>query len=168
MCGRFTLGTPLNVLLDQFAAQLASPLQLAMRYNVAPSQHIPVIRLHEGHRELTTMRWGLIPSWAKDPKIGFSGINARADTVATKPMFRSAFKKRRCLVLADGTTSGRRTAKPSYPSFTRSTAVSRSPLPACGSSGGDRKSPTSRRWRAARSSRPKPTSWPGKCMTGCQ
>jgi putative SOS response-associated peptidase YedK len=102
MCGRFTLRTPQGVLIDQFAAQLAGPLQLAMRYNIAPTQSIPVVRLHDGQRELTTMRWGLIPSWAKDTKVGFSGINARADTVATKPAFRAAYKKRRCLVLAGG------------------------------------------------------------------
>lgn len=102
MCGRFTLRTPLNVLISQFEAQLGGPLQLAIRYNVAPTQQIPVIRLKDGHRELTTMRWGLIPSWAKDTKVGFSGINARGDTVASKPAFRAAYKKRRCLVLADG------------------------------------------------------------------
>jgi putative SOS response-associated peptidase YedK len=102
MCGRFTLRTPLGVLVSQFEAQLAGAIQLGIRYNVAPTQQIPVIRLHEGHRELTTMRWGLIPSWAKDTKVGFSSINARADSVATKPAFRAAYKKRRCLVLADG------------------------------------------------------------------
>jgi putative SOS response-associated peptidase YedK len=100
MCGRFTLRTPLSVLVTQFGAQLAQPLQLAI--NVCPTQQIPVVRLHEGHRELTRMRWGLIPSWSRDLKVGFSNINARADTVASKPAFRAAYKRRRCLVPADG------------------------------------------------------------------
>src|SRR4051794_16422783 len=102
MCGRFTLRVPLGVLIDQFAAQLALPIHTVPRYNVCPTQQIPVVRLHEGHRELTTMRWGLVPGWAKDLKVSFSNINARADTVATKPAFRAAYKRRRCLVPADG------------------------------------------------------------------
>lgn len=117
MCGRFTLRTPLGVLVDQFAAQLDSSLQLAVRYNIAPSQNIPVVRLDDGHRQLTTMRWGLVPVWAKDLKIGFSGINARADTVATKPMFRAAYKKRRCLVLADGYYEWKTEGKSKLPQF---------------------------------------------------
>jgi len=60
------------------------------------------VRLHEGKRELVRLRWGLIPVWAKDAKIAYSTLNARADTVATKPAFRAAFKKRRCIVLTDG------------------------------------------------------------------
>jgi putative SOS response-associated peptidase YedK len=102
VCGRFTLRTPLSVLSTQFHAQVAPHLQLALRYNVAPTQQVAVVRRREDLRELTTMRWGLIPSWAKDAKVGFSGINARADTVATKPAFRAAYQRRRCLVLADG------------------------------------------------------------------
>lgn len=69
-------------------------------FNVAPTHDVPVVRDHDGKREGVLMRWGLIPSWAKDKKI--AQINARGDTVATKPMFRSAFKRRRCLVVADG------------------------------------------------------------------
>jgi len=70
------------------------------RYNIAPMQNIAVVVQRE-KRQLTTMKWGLIPSWAKDTKIGNRLINARAETVTTKPAFRSAFKKRRCLILAD-------------------------------------------------------------------
>lgn len=102
MCGRFTLRTPQAVLMKQFAAQAAPQLQLALRYNVAPTQQVPVVRMAGDYRELTTMHWGLIPSWAKDSKIAYSTINARADTIATKPAFRTALKKRRCLVVADG------------------------------------------------------------------
>ena len=72
-------------------------------YNVAPSQDVLVARNGAaGERELALLRWGLIPSWAKDPKIGYRTINARVETVATKPAFRAAFKRRRCLVAGDG------------------------------------------------------------------
>jgi putative SOS response-associated peptidase YedK len=99
MCGRLTLRTKLNLLLDQFAAELYETRTFDPRYNIAPTQEVLAIR-HP--RQLVSLRWGLIPSWAKDAKIAGSTINARADTVAEKPAFRAAFKKRRCLVLADG------------------------------------------------------------------
>jgi len=102
MCGRYTLRTKLNLLLSQFAAELAEGTEWEPRYNIPPTSNVPAVRLSDGKRQLALFKWGLIPSWAKDAKIAYSTINARADTVATKPAFRSAFKKRRCLVLADG------------------------------------------------------------------
>lgn len=102
MCGRFTLRTPLTVLAQQFQFDLDNALQLPLRYNIAPTQDVAAVRLVDGKRKLAMFRWGLIPSWAKDTKIASSTINARADTVATKPAFRSAYKRHRCLVLADG------------------------------------------------------------------
>jgi putative SOS response-associated peptidase YedK len=74
------------------------------RYNAAPGQHLLIVLRgsQAGKRRLVTLRWGLIPFWAKDAKIGYSTINAMAETVATKPAFRDAFKSRRCLVPADG------------------------------------------------------------------
>ena len=77
---------------------------LPPRFNIAPTQDIAVVRQpsNNGSRELALLRWGLIPAWAKDPAIGNRMINARAETVATKPAFRTAFRRRRCLVLADG------------------------------------------------------------------
>jgi putative SOS response-associated peptidase YedK len=77
---------------------------LSPRYNIAPSQSIAAIRVapEARQREFVRLHWGLIPPWAKDRKIGYSTINARAETVDSKPSFRSAFKKRRCLILADG------------------------------------------------------------------
>ena len=74
------------------------------RYNIAPTQEVPVVRLDSdsGDRKLSLVRWGLVPSWAKDPSIGNRMINARSETVAEKPSFRSAFRRRRCLVVADG------------------------------------------------------------------
>jgi putative SOS response-associated peptidase YedK len=102
MCGRFTLRTSGVVLAEFFGLAEVPPLQ--PRYNIAPTQPVPVVRMapeQEG-RELVLLRWGLIPSWADDPSIGNRLINARADTVAAKPAFRSAFRRHRCLVVADG------------------------------------------------------------------
>lgn len=81
-----------------------SQVEISPRYNIAPTQTVPVLRLHgeSNTREIVLMRWGLVPSWAKDEAIGSRMINARANTVDEKPAYRSAFKKRRCLVLADG------------------------------------------------------------------
>jgi putative SOS response-associated peptidase YedK len=101
MCGRYTLKTPVNALAEWFDLD-DYPSSLTPSYNVAPTQEVAAI-LEEGEeRKLETFRWGLIPSWAKDPSIGNKMINARAETVSEKPSFRSAFKKRRCLIVADG------------------------------------------------------------------
>jgi len=100
MCGRYTLRTSPADLAEIFAV-LREP-EIRPRYNIAPTQQVLVVRQPEEEREFALLRWGLIPSWAKDKKIASSLINARADTVATKPSFRSAFKKRRCLIVADG------------------------------------------------------------------
>ncbi len=72
------------------------------RYNIAPTQLVAVVRLDDGQRSLKPLRWGLIPSWAKDAKIGHSLVNARSETVAEKPAFRAAFKSRRCLIPTTG------------------------------------------------------------------
>lgn len=100
MCGRFTLRTPANLLVERF--MLASKPAVQLRFNIAPTQEALVVRAVAGARQPTMMRWGLIPSWAKDPRIGASMINARSETVAEKPAFRTPFRRRRCLVLADG------------------------------------------------------------------
>ena len=102
MCGRYTLITAPDVLRRQFDLE-EIPL-LFSRYNVAPTQQVAAVRRAAAGagRELVFLRWGLIPSWAEDTTIGNRLLNARADTVADKPSFRSAFRSRRCLVLADG------------------------------------------------------------------
>ena len=102
MCGRFSQTATPEIIAEQFQVQ-ESPL-FQPRYNIAPSQHIAAIRIETDTttRNLVMLRWGLIPSWAKDPKIGNQCINAKAETVAEKPSFRSALKKRRCLVVATG------------------------------------------------------------------
>lgn len=105
MCGRFTLRTPATVLTEQLLLDLGVEEipELSPRYNVAPTQAIAVVReLADEGRRCELLRWGLVPSWAKDVSIGNRMINARAETVAEKPAFRTAFRRRRCLVLADG------------------------------------------------------------------
>jgi putative SOS response-associated peptidase YedK len=101
MCGRFTLRTPPAVLVEHF--RLNSLPDLSPRLNIAPTQQIGVVRQSApGQREFVWMKWGLIPRWAKDPKIANQMINARAETAAEKPAYRDAFKRRRCLIAADG------------------------------------------------------------------
>lgn len=102
MCGRYTLSTPADLLGDLF--ELEEVPQLLPRFNIAPTQEAPVLRvLSSGaKRQLELLRWGLVPFWAKDPAIGNRMINARAESVGEKPAFRNSFKRRRCLVLADG------------------------------------------------------------------
>jgi putative SOS response-associated peptidase YedK len=100
MCGRFTLRTPARDLVEIFAL-LREP-ELAARYNIAPTQNVAVVRQEGKSHELSMMRWGLVPSWSRDPKAGPPLINARSETIATKPSFRTAFKRRRCLIPADG------------------------------------------------------------------
>lgn len=101
MCGRFAFYSPSEATAALFGA--ASSTKVVPRYNIAPTQYIAAVR-GDGTSapELTMLRWGLVPSWAKDPSIGNRMINARVETVAEKPSFRSAYKKRRCLILADG------------------------------------------------------------------
>ena len=107
MCGRFTLRTPAHQLAEAFGVEVRA--NLAARYNIAPSQDIAVVRAAPepdnddgGWRELTILRWGLVPQWARDAAMGNRMINARAETVAEKPAFRAAFRQRRCLIAADG------------------------------------------------------------------
>jgi len=100
MCGRFTLTTNLGAIAKRFGVARFLE-EVGPRFNIAPTQTVIVVA-DDGTRHLTQMRWGLIPSWAKDPTIGNRMINARAETVATKPAFRVALRKRRCLLPADG------------------------------------------------------------------
>jgi putative SOS response-associated peptidase YedK len=100
MCGRFALYSDPFALGKRFNAD-ALP-ELRPRYNVAPSQTIPIVRKEGEKWRIAPARWGLVPPWAKDAKIGYKMINARAETVSEKPAFRSAFKRRRCLIPAEG------------------------------------------------------------------
>jgi putative SOS response-associated peptidase YedK len=101
MCGRYELHThPAAIAL---AFGLAYPPEIRPRYNIAPMQQVPVVRLNAaGERELVQVRWGFVPRWAKDPSIGVKMINARGETVVAKASFRTAFRRHRCLLPADG------------------------------------------------------------------
>ena len=118
MCGRYTLSTPADLLADLM--EVSSPIELATSYNIAPTQEAPIIRTAESPvsgRTLSLLRWGLVPFWAKDPAIGNRMINARAETVAEKPSFRASFRKRRCIVPADGFYEWQKTRGGKQPYF---------------------------------------------------
>ena len=102
MCGRFTLTDPDADLAVQFS--LPEIPEMPPRYNIAPTQPVAAVRVspESAQREMAFLRWGLIPFWAQDLKIGARMINARSETAAEKPAFRAAFRRRRCLVVADG------------------------------------------------------------------
>lgn len=102
MCGRYALYGPISRIREQFDAKV-DELEFEARYNAAPTQWLPVIRQRpDGERVVHLLRWGLVPSWAKDESIGNRLINARAETVADKPSFRAAYRKRRCIVPVNG------------------------------------------------------------------
>src|SRR5690349_14829526 len=103
MCGRYRLSRRKQIVQEYFDSS-SDEQDWVPRYNIAPTQPVPVIRQHpeEPVRELSMMRWGLIPSWAKNPSVGASMINARSETVREKPAFRDALKYRRCLFPVDG------------------------------------------------------------------
>jgi len=115
------LRAPASVVAEQFGV-LELP-SLEPRFNIAPSQPVAVVRLASDSadlkRQMALLRWGLIPGWAEDPAIGNRLINARAETVADKPAFRSALRRRRCLVLADGFYEWQKTGSRKQPYFIR-------------------------------------------------
>ena len=114
MCGRFTQRMTWRELHERMDL-IGTPLNLRPRYNVAPSQDVVVVRADDEGRGLAMLRWGLIPSWAKDSTIGHRLINARSETAAEKPSFRSAYRHRRCLMPADGFYEWKREGKTRQP-----------------------------------------------------
>lgn len=101
MCGRYTLTVPLSNLVDAFDVDPPS-FDFPPRFNIAPTQDAPIIAQDPEGRRMGLLRWGLVPSWAKDLSMGSRMINARSETAHEKPAFRTAFRKRRCLIPADG------------------------------------------------------------------
>ena len=101
MCGRYSLITDIAQLRELFEF-IGVAINLQPRWNIAPTQEAPVIRIEDGARRLAMLRWGLVPYWAEDPSGGSRMINARGETVAEKPAFKAAYRARRCLVIADG------------------------------------------------------------------
>jgi len=102
MCGRYTLTDPRNAIESLFPDLGEAAALLEARFNVAPTQGVPVVRTVAGRMELAILRWGLVPAWASRDRRLPTLINARCETVNEKPSFRSAFRSRRCLVFADG------------------------------------------------------------------
>jgi putative SOS response-associated peptidase YedK len=119
MCGRYTLTSPGEVVAEIF--ELVDVPEVLPRYNLAPTQEAAVVRIPapEAPRSLALLRWGLIPAWAKDPAIGNRMINARAESAAEKPAYRDSFRRRRCLVPADGFYEWKRQGKHKQPHLIR-------------------------------------------------
>ena len=124
MCGRFVI-TSAPEALRRLLAYKEQP-NFPPRYNIAPTQPIPVVRLEQGERHFALVRWGLIPSWVKDPKQFALLINARLEGLVEKPSFRVAMKRRRCLIPADGFYEWKKEGKTKQPYFIR--AKSREPF----------------------------------------
>jgi putative SOS response-associated peptidase YedK len=116
MCGRYRLSRR-KQLVEEYFATVPGDDDWVPRYNIAPTQPVPVIRQHpaEPIRNLSLMRWGLIPSWASDPSVGARMINARSETAAIKPAFRDLLKTRRCMIPADGFYEWQRMGKEKQP-----------------------------------------------------
>jgi putative SOS response-associated peptidase YedK len=124
MCGRFAFYSPKEAVTAIFNVEFS--LDYRPRYNIAPTQYVAALRgvseneIHDGPEtavQSVMLRWGLIPSWAKDPGIGNRLINARRETVDQKPSFRAAFKRRRCVILADGFYEWRKEADRKIPTY---------------------------------------------------
>lgn len=116
MCGRFAFYSPAEAVAALFGADAGTEVE--PRYNIAPTLEVAAVRQPSaGTRELVTFRWGLVPYWAKDPSVGNRMINARAESVAEKPAYRSAYRQRRCLVLADGFYEWRTEARGKTPYY---------------------------------------------------
>jgi len=116
MCGRYRLSRRKQIIEEHFDS-VSGEEDWSPRYNIAPTQTVAVIRQNpkEPVRELSLMRWGLIPSWAKDPSVAAGMINARSESASTKPAFRDALKSRRCLIPADAFYEWMRTGKTKQP-----------------------------------------------------
>lgn len=130
MCGRFVQVEKPEFYAEHFGAEFVRTETLKQNYNVAPTTQVYAVAEHDGNRVLTSFRWGLVPFWAKDIKIGNRSINARSETAATKPTFRSSFEKRRCLIPADGFYEWERKTKGKLPHYIY--AADGKPLPVAG------------------------------------
>ena len=115
MCGRFTLFTAIEEIVERFDIQAAFNEEYHVSYNVAPTHSVLSV-INDGNKNrLGYLRWGLIPSWAKDEKIGYKMINARSETIAEKVSFKNAYKKKRCLILADSFYEWKKTPERKIP-----------------------------------------------------
>lgn len=119
MCGRYTQTRSTRELIERFAVSASLLDQLAPRYNIAPSQPAPIVRMDNQQRVLAPMQWGFVPFWADDPQMGQRMINARAESAAEKPAYKAAFRRRRCLVPADGFFEWQKTSRGKRPMYVR-------------------------------------------------
>ncbi len=115
MCGRFTLFTDIEEIKDRFDIQGSFDEEYQFSYNIAPSQSVLSVINDGAKNRLGYLRWGLIPYWAKDEKVGYKMINARAETIAEKASFRNAYKKKRCLIIADSFYEWKKTPERKIP-----------------------------------------------------
>jgi len=115
MCGRFAFYSPHEAVVRLFG--VAAAPEIEPRWNIAPTQFIATVREAGGPREVAMLHWGLVPSWAKEKSIGARMINARSETLGEKPSFRNAFRRRRCLILADGYYEWQRSGAVKQPYF---------------------------------------------------
>jgi putative SOS response-associated peptidase YedK len=136
MCGRYRLSRRKQIV-DEYFGSVSGEQEWSPRYNIAPTQPIPVIRQNpkEPVRELALIRWGLIPSWAKDPSISARMINARSETASAKPAFRDALNSRRYLIPADAFYEWQKTGKAKQPYCLKSMRESCSRSPESGIDG---------------------------------
>ena len=155
--------------LHGLARKMRIALQWGASYNVAPQTFQPVVRLNRdtGMREIVLMRWGLIPYWSKDAQIGYSTINAKAETVATAPAFREAFRRRRCLVPADAFYEWQK-LDPKHKQPFAIALSSREPYGFAGLWERWKNPQTASGWRASPSSPPIPTRLSPRCIIGCR
>ena len=109
MCGRYSLYTNINIIEERFGIDSFDAEEYEPSFNIAPSQQILTVINDGAKNRMGYLKWGLVPPWAKDPKIGFKMINARSETIHEKPSFRDALKKKRCLVIADSFYEWKRT-----------------------------------------------------------
>jgi putative SOS response-associated peptidase YedK len=130
MCGRFVQVEKPEFYAEHFGAEFVRTETLRESYNVAPTSLVYAVADHKGERTLTSFRWGLIPSWAKEKKIGARTFNARSETAAEKPMFRSSFTKRRCIIPVDGFFEWERRVKGKLPHYIF--GADKRPLPVAG------------------------------------
>lgn len=130
MCGRFVQVEKPEFYAEHFGAEFVRTETLRESYNVAPTSLVYAVADHKGERTLTSFRWGLIPSWAKERKIGARTFNARSETAAEKPMFRSSFTKRRCIIPVDGFFEWERRVKGKLPHYIF--GADKKPLPVAG------------------------------------
>lgn len=119
MCGRFVQVDKPEFYAEHFGVEMIRTETLAQNYNVAPTEQIYAVANHDEQRVLTSFRWGLVPFWAKDLRIGNKAINARFETAADKPMFRASFADKRCLIPMDGFYEWQRREKGKLPHFIR-------------------------------------------------